>query len=38
LQTAREVLRQQFGFHEFRPGQEAVIGHLLSGKYATARK
>ena len=36
MQTAREVLRQQFGFHEFRPGQEAVIGHLLSGKSAAA--
>jgi ATP-dependent DNA helicase RecQ len=36
MQSAQEVLRQRFGFQEFRPGQEAVIGHLLSGKSAAA--
>lgn len=36
MQAAREVLRQRFGFQEFRPGQEAVLGHLLAGKSAAA--
>lgn len=31
-----ELLQQQFGFASFRPGQEAVIGHLLAGKSAAA--
>jgi len=33
---AREVLRRRFGFDQFRPGQEAVIGHLLGGRSAAA--
>jgi ATP-dependent DNA helicase RecQ len=36
MQSVRDVLRQRFGFSEFRPGQEAVIGHLLGGKSAAA--
>lgn len=36
MQSARDVLRQRFGFSEFRPGQEAVIGHLLAGRSAAA--
>jgi ATP-dependent DNA helicase RecQ len=36
MQAARDVLRQRFGFPEFRPGQEAVIGHLLAGKSSAA--
>lgn len=36
MQSATDVLRQRFGFSEFRPGQEAVIGHLLAGKSAAA--
>lgn len=36
MQSARDVLRQRFGFPEFRPGQEAVIGHLLAGQSAAA--
>jgi len=36
MQSARDVLQQRFGFSEFRPGQEAVIGHLLAGKSAAA--
>ena len=36
METAREVMRQRFGFDEFRPGQEEVIGYLLSGKSAAA--
>jgi len=31
-----DLLQQQFGFSSFRPGQEAVIGHLLAGKSAAA--
>jgi ATP-dependent DNA helicase RecQ len=33
---ARDVLRKTFGFDDFRPGQEAVIGHLLAGDSAAA--
>jgi ATP-dependent DNA helicase RecQ len=29
-------LKQQFGHDRFRPGQEAVIGHLLAGRSAAA--
>jgi ATP-dependent DNA helicase RecQ len=36
LAAAREVLRTTFGYGEFRPGQEAVIGHLLEGCSAAA--
>ncbi len=32
----RQVLREKFGFGAFRPGQEAVIGHLLAGRSALA--
>src|SRR5437660_12882941 len=31
-----DVLRDTFGLADFRPGQEAVIGHLLAGKSAAA--
>ena len=31
---ARRVLREVFGFDDFRPGQEAVIGALLAGGHA----
>ena len=31
---ARRVLREVFGFEDFRPGQEAVIAALLSGRHA----
>ena len=31
---ARGVLREVFGFDDFRPGQEAVIGALLAGGHA----
>jgi ATP-dependent DNA helicase RecQ len=34
--TARDVLRETFGFADFRPGQEEVIGHLLAGRSAAA--
>jgi ATP-dependent DNA helicase RecQ len=36
MPTPSDVLRDTFGLSEFRPGQEAVIGHLLSGKSAAA--
>ena len=32
----REVLRERFGFSEFRAGQEQVIGRLLEGKSVLA--
>ena len=31
---ARRVLREVFGFEDFRPGQEAVIAALLGGRHA----
>ncbi len=34
LHAAQEALREVFGFEEFRPGQEAVIGALLDGRHA----
>jgi len=34
--AALEVLRTSFGYLGFRPGQEAVIGHLLAGRSAAA--
>lgn len=30
------ILRQSFGFSQFRPGQQAVIEHLLAGRSAAA--
>src|ERR1700709_363275 len=36
LNTARATLAETFGYGEFRPGQEAVIGHLLAGRSAAA--
>jgi ATP-dependent DNA helicase RecQ len=33
---ARVLLRERFGFQDFRPGQEEVIGHLLAGRSALA--
>ncbi len=32
--AGRRILRETFGFDEFRPGQEAVIGALLAGRNA----
>jgi ATP-dependent DNA helicase RecQ len=29
-------LRGQFGFDQFKPGQDQVIGHLLAGRSAAA--
>jgi ATP-dependent DNA helicase RecQ len=34
--AARDVLRTTFGFDDFRPGQEEVIGHVLAGRSAAA--
>lgn len=36
MEAARSVLRERFGFHSFRPGQEAVIAQLLAGHSALA--
>ena len=36
MESSREILRQRFGFPDFRPGQEAVVGHLLAGRSAAA--
>ena len=36
LETARALLRERFHFHDFRPGQAEVIGHLLAGRSALA--
>src|SRR5437763_14915903 len=33
---ARAALAETFGYGEFRPGQEEVIGHLLAGRSAAA--
>ncbi len=35
-EVAREILKDRFGFDQFKPGQEDVIGHLLSGHSAAA--
>src|SRR4051812_47110288 len=35
-EAARTLLKERFGFGNFRPGQEAVIGHLLAGRSALA--
>ena len=34
MMAGRRILRETFGFNEFRPGQEAVIGALLAGRNA----
>ena len=34
MTAGRRILRETFGFDEFRPGQEAVIGALLAGRNA----
>lgn len=36
LSAAQELLKKQFGFHEFRRGQAEVIEHLLAGRSAAA--
>src|SRR6516162_6218219 len=36
MSTPAEVLRQTFGFEQFRPGQREVIEHLLAGRSAAA--
>jgi len=36
MPTPHEALQEYFGFPAFRPGQEAVIGHLLAGRSAAA--
>src|SRR5437899_7140183 len=36
LTTARDTLRKQFGFDEFRPGQAEVVQKLLAGRSAAA--
>lgn len=36
MSTPHDVLRQTFGFEQFRPGQEKVIAHLLAGRSAAA--
>jgi ATP-dependent DNA helicase RecQ len=36
LEAARAALAETFGYGEFRPGQEEVIGHLLAGRSAAA--
>ncbi|MCX6938212.1 MAG: RecQ family ATP-dependent DNA helicase [Verrucomicrobia bacterium] len=36
LSRPRQVLRERFGFDAFRPGQEAVIEHLLAGRSSLA--
>src|SRR5205085_11758926 len=36
LEAARAALAETFGYRDFRPGQEEVIGHLLAGRSAAA--
>jgi ATP-dependent DNA helicase RecQ len=36
VDAMRAVLRERFGFDQFRAGQEAVIAHLLAGRSALA--
>jgi len=36
MSLARELLKEKFGFEEFRDGQEEVIEHLLAGRSAAA--
>ncbi|MEE8290805.1 MAG: DEAD/DEAH box helicase, partial [Candidatus Tectomicrobia bacterium] len=35
-QTSTQILRQHFGFDQFRPGQRQVIDNLLAGRSAAA--
>ena len=32
LKTMKEILKQVFGFNDFRPHQEAIITNLLAGR------
>ena len=34
METAREILREYFGYDTFRRGQEEAVGAILSGKDA----
>src|SRR5262249_56591353 len=36
MPTPHDLLRDRFGFDQFRPGQEEVIAHLLAGRSAAA--
>ncbi|MEE8525368.1 MAG: RecQ family ATP-dependent DNA helicase [Thermoanaerobaculia bacterium] len=36
MTSIQQTLKESFGFDEFLPGQEAVIGHLLDGRSAAA--
>ncbi len=36
LDTAHALLRERFGFTSFRPGQAAVIEHLIAGRSSLA--
>ena len=36
MMDPQQLLRDRFGFSEFRPGQADVIGHLLAGRSAAA--
>jgi ATP-dependent DNA helicase RecQ len=36
MDASPTLLRERFGFDEFRPGQAEVIGHLLAGRSAAA--
>lgn len=36
MSTPQEILKAKFGYGEFRPGQQEVIGHLLGGNSAAA--
>ena len=36
LGAARSVLARQFGYADFRPGQEAVVAAVLTGRDALA--
>jgi ATP-dependent DNA helicase RecQ len=36
MSTPLEILKAKFGYHEFRPGQQAVMDHLLNGHSAAA--
>ena len=33
---AKRVLADIFGYHEFRPGQERIIAHLMAGEHVLA--
>ena len=32
IQDARELLKRAFGYDQFRPGQEAAVSAILSGR------